>query len=94
MAFIVALVIRLLPVVAIFALRKGAVWVLALAIGVTIVMVVFNMYVDYLRGAYDASEHNPTIADPIRARLNRFAPLRLWTWIAYVVALILLLVVK
>jgi hypothetical protein len=96
MALLFLLALRLLPVGAIVLLRNGAVsgWLLILAIAVTIVMVTFNLYVDYLSGSYRASEYNPTAAAPLRARLNRIAPLRLGTWIAYGVALILLLVVK
>lgn len=95
MSLIAALVIRLLPIVAILLLRRGVVsgWVLALVIVVTIVMVVVNLYADYLRGAYYANESNPTVAAALQARLNRWAPLRLWTWIAYVIGLALLVVV-
>jgi len=96
MALLLMLAIRLLPVGAVVLLRQGAVsgWMLAATIAVTIGMVVFNLYLDYLRGAHDASEYNPTVAAPLRARLNRFARLRLWTWIVYGTTLILLLIVN
>jgi hypothetical protein len=96
MALLFVFALRLLPIGAILLLRKGAVsgWLLVIAIAVTLVMVVVNMYADYLRGLYLANEYNRTVADPIGARLNRFVPLRLATWLAYVIALILLLVVQ
>jgi hypothetical protein len=96
MALLILLALRLLPIGAIFLLRQGAVsgWLLVIAIAATIVMVTLNLYVDYLSGSYHASEYNPTVAATLRARLNRFAPLRLWTWIAYGISLILLLVVE
>jgi hypothetical protein len=96
MALLLAVAVRLLPVGAILLVRQGAAssWMLVLAIVVTVVMVVVNLYVDYLRGAYSASEHNAAVADPIRARIHPFAPLRIGLWFAYMIALILLLLVQ
>jgi hypothetical protein len=96
MALLLAVAVRLLPIGAILLVRQGTASsrLLVLAIVVTVLMVVINLYADYLRGAYAAREHNTTIADPIRARINQFAPLRIGLWIAYMIALILLLVVQ
>lgn len=96
MSLLLALAVRLLPIGAILLLRRGAVSpsLLVIAIVVTIVMVVVNLYTDYLRGAYSASEHNATVANPIRSQLNRFAQYRVITWVAYGITLILLLVVQ
>jgi hypothetical protein len=96
MALLLTLALRLLPIIAIVLWRRGAVsgWLLVIAIAVTVVMVVVNLYGDYLRGTYAAHEFTPDVIDSVHSRLRRLAPLRLGTWLVYVIVVILLLIME
>lgn len=87
MSYLILLIVRLIPVAAIFALRQGRMplWALALTVIVSIAAVVV--------GAYYANEHDDEIANPLRAKLKQFAPLRLMLNVLYVTLLIVLVVV-
>jgi hypothetical protein len=95
MGLVIGLGVRLLPAVGIYLLRGGGVagWTLALVVVICVIMVLVENYAGYLGGAYRANEYNPTVADPIRARLNQLVPLRVGVWLAYAVALVLMGVV-